>query len=70
MRHKHDTVMKELTYQRFEALLQTGTYNSFEEICLHLGVCPDDMDEVLMRELGCTGNQLYDDYFGNRYKNY
>ena len=62
--------MKEQTYQRFEAMLQTGTYNSFEDICLRLGVAPDDMDETLMRELGCTGMQLYEEYFGNRCKNY
>ena len=62
--------MKDQTYLRFQSLLQTGSYDSFEDICLRLGVCPDDMDELLMRELGCTGMQLFDDYFGIRYKNY
>lgn len=62
--------MKEQIFQRFEAMLQTGSYNSYEDICLRLGVCPDDMDEVLMSELGCNGLQLYDEYFGNRCKNY
>jgi hypothetical protein len=68
--HTKNTVMKERTYQRFEALLQTGSFDSYEDICLRLGVSPDDMDEVLMNELGCPGMQVYDEYFGNRYKNY
>lgn len=62
--------MREMIYKRFEALLETGSYGSFEAICKRLGVSPDDMDEVLIAELGYSGEQVFDDYFGNRCKNY
>ena len=62
--------MNEQIYRRFESLLQTGSFDCFEDICLRLGVCPDDMDELLMHELGSTGTQVFDDYFGIRCKNY
>ena len=58
--------MKEKVYERFASLLETGTCSSFEAVCRRLGVCPDDMDELLFRELGYFGTQVFDDYFGNR----
>ena len=62
--------MRERVYERFESLLESGTFSSYEAICKRLGICPDDMDELLMQELGCTGVQVFDYYFGNRCKNY
>ena len=63
--------MKEKNYNRFATLLESGQFGSFEELCGHMGVCPDDMDDVLMSELGYTGEQVFDNYyFGNRCKNY
>jgi len=61
--------MNNSTYTRFASLLQTGTYNSYEQICRALHVCPDDLDELLFAELGYTGTQLVD-YFGNQQENY
>lgn len=55
--------MKTKTYIRFISLAQTGSYRSYEHICRALHVCPDDLDEYLMKELGYTGTQLVD-YFG------
>ena len=52
-------------YTRFASLLQTGIYSSFESICRALRVCPDDLDELIYSELGCTGRELVD-YFGNQ----
>ena len=62
--------MTEKTYSEFERLLETGGFDSYESICRHLHVCPDDLDETLMKELGYTGEQVFDDYFGIRCKNY
>lgn len=62
--------MKENVYKRFASLLESGTYGSFEAVCRRLGICPDDMDELLLAELGYNGEQVFDDYFGNRCKNY
>lgn len=62
--------MKTTTYRRFASLIQTGSYDSYESICRRLHVCPDDLDEALLSELGYTGSQVFDDYFGNRCKNY
>lgn len=62
--------MKASIYQRFYSLLQTGSYTSYEGICRSLRVCPDDLDELLLNELGYTGMQVFECYFGNRSKNY
>lgn len=62
--------MKENCYEKFAALLESGEFDSYEAVCRHLGVCPDDMDETLMAELGYTGAQVYDEYFGNQCENY
>ena len=56
--------------ERFAGLLESGSCSSYEEACLRLRLCPDDLDEELMHELGYTGEQVFDDYFGNRCKNY
>ena len=57
--------MRTEIYTRFSSLVQTGLYASYEEICRVLHVCPDDLDELLEAELGCSGSQLVD-YFGNQ----
>lgn len=62
--------MRATTYQRFYSLLTSGSYDSYEAICRRLRVCPDDLDEVLMDDLGCTGAQVFDYYFGNPCKIY
>ena len=62
--------MREKVYERFESLLESGTYGSYEAVCRRLHICPDDMDEKLMEELGYSGEQVFDYYFGNRCKNY
>ena len=62
--------MKDKNYTKFAGLLESGEFDSYEAICRHIGVCPDDLDETIMSELGYTGAQVFDDYFGNRCKNY
>jgi hypothetical protein len=62
--------MTEKLYSEFEKLLETGSFHSYEGICRHLHVCPDDLDEALMKDLGYTGQQVFDEYFGIRCKNY
>lgn len=52
--------MKTNVYIRFCSLLQTGLYPSFPSICSRLHVCPDDLDEYLVRELGFCGDELVD----------
>ncbi len=52
--------MKTKTYIRFCSLLQTGLYDSYPAICARLGVCPDDLDEFLLSELGYTGDELFE----------
>ena len=59
-----------MIYTQFATLLESGEFDSYEAICRHLSVCPDDLDEILLAELGYTGDQVFDDYFGNRCKNY
>ncbi|MBR4808852.1 MAG: hypothetical protein IK031_01060 [Bacteroidales bacterium] len=59
--------MSTKVYIRFASLLQTGLYSSYEQICRALRVCPDDLDELLLAELGYTGDQVFD-YFGNTQK--
>ena len=55
--------MKTKTYIRFASLLQTGIYNSYPSICRALGVCPDDLDELLLSETGCAGEELFGTFF-------
>lgn len=62
--------MKNKIYTEFAALLQDGGFDSYEAICRHLKVCPDDLDDTLVNELGYTGEQVFDELFGNRCKNY
>ena len=62
--------MREKNYNEFENLLRTGGAESYEALCRKIKVHPDDLDEVLLRELGYTGEQVFDEYFGNRCKNY
>ncbi|MBQ9462305.1 MAG: hypothetical protein IJU68_01440 [Bacteroidales bacterium] len=62
--------MTEKVYSEFASLLETGRFDSYEAICTQLKVCPDDLDEMLMDELGYTGSEVFDEYFGNRCKNY
>ena len=62
--------MKAKKYSDFEALLQSGEYHSFEAVCRRLRLCPDDLDETLTSELGYTGDEVMEEYFGNRCKNY
>ena len=62
--------MKDKTYYEFAKLLEHGGFDSYEDICRSLGVCPDDLDEILVQELGFCGEQVFDEYFCNRYKNY
>ena len=59
-------IMKDKNYTRFATLLESGEFDSYEAICRRLKVCPDDLDEALMAELGYTGEQVFDYYFGNR----
>ncbi|MBO4670866.1 MAG: hypothetical protein J5640_03375 [Bacteroidales bacterium] len=56
--------MRKNTYPRFASLLEGGSYSSYEAICRALRVCPDDLDELLLGELGCTGSELFNYYFG------
>jgi hypothetical protein len=46
-------------YTRFASFLQTGLYSSYEQICRALHVAPDDLDELLLSNLGYTGDQLF-----------
>jgi len=62
--------MKDNIFEKFATLLQSGEFDSYEAVCRQLRVCPDDMDETIMSELGYTGEQVFDEYFGNRCKNY
>jgi len=62
--------MKEKIYSQFAVLLESGSFDSYEQICGQLRVCPDDLDDTLIKELGYTGQQVFDEYFGNRCKNY
>ena len=62
--------MKEDTYIRFASLLQGGSFSSYEAICRALRVCPDDLDELLVGELGYDGRQGFDYYFGIQCENY
>ena len=62
--------MKDKIQERFATLLESGEFDSYEAICRRLSVCPDDMDEMLLDELGYKGEQVFDEYFGNRCKNY
>ena len=55
--------MNNTVYTRFTSLLQTGSYDSYEQICRVLRTSPDDLDEFIYSELGFTGAQLVD-YFG------
>ena len=55
--------MKTKTYIRFASLLRTGTYSSYPSICRVLGVCPDDLDELLLSELGVRGEELFGAFF-------
>ena len=62
--------MREKVYKQFETLLESGRYSSFESVCRAMGLAPDDVDEFLMAELGYSGEQVFNYYFGNRSKNY
>ena len=62
--------MKERVYKKFEQLLESGRYGSFEAVCRAMWLCPDDVDEFLRAELGYSGEQVFNYYFGNRCKNY
>lgn len=62
--------MREIVYRRFASLLESGSFNSYEAICRTLRVCPDDLDELLFCELGFTGDQLFNYYFGIQSENY
>ena len=55
--------MKTKTYIRFASLLQTGTYPSYPSVCRVLGVCPDELDELLLSELGVRGEELFGAFF-------
>lgn len=67
---QNDGIMTDNVYYAFASLLETGRFDSYEAICRELKVCPDDLDETLVRELGYTGNEVFAEYFGNRCKNY
>lgn len=62
--------MRANTYPRFLSLLEGGSYSSFEAVCRALCAAPDDLDELLQRELGYSGEQVFNYYFGIRCKNY
>ena len=62
--------MREKVYKQFETLLESGRYSSFESVCRAMGLAPDDVDEFLMAELGYSGEQVFNYYFGIRCKNY
>ena len=62
--------MREKVYKQFETLLESGRYSSFESVCRAMGLAPDDVDEFLMAELGYSGEQVFNYYFGNRCKTY
>jgi len=62
--------MENKTYSQFATLLEAGEFDSYEAICRQIKVCPDDLDETLLSELGYTGEEVFDDYFGIRLKNY
>ena len=62
--------MREKVYKQFETLLESGRYSSFESVYRAMGLAPDDVDEFLMAELGYSGEQVFNYYFGNRCKNY
>lgn len=50
--------MKTNVYTRFCSLLQTGLYPSYPSICRRLHVAQDDLDELLLNELGLCGDEL------------
>lgn len=62
--------MRNNTYLRFASLLQSGSFSSYEAICRALRVCPDDLDELLLDELGYDGQQVFNYYFGIQSENY
>lgn len=62
--------MKESLYSEFASHLEMGGFDSYEALCRSMKVCPDDLDEVVLGETGYTGQQVFDEYFGNRCKNY
>ena len=62
--------MRKKTYRRFASLLEGGSYSSYEAICRALRTSPDDLDELLFDELGCTGRELFNYYFGIQYEIY
>jgi len=62
--------MRKNTYRRFESLLEGGSFTSYEAICRALRTSPDDLDELLSDELGFTGEELFNYYFGIQYEIY
>lgn len=53
-------------YEKFAALLETETAKGkdFPALCKLLGVSPVSLEEVLLEELGMTGQEVVDKYFG------
>ena len=58
--------MTEKLLEEFVSLLEAGGFDSYEAVCRKLRVCPDDLDETLLRGIGFTGEEVFDEYFGNR----
>ena len=56
-------------YSRLEEELVSAargeTELSFHDLCRSLHVSPSSLEELLLRELGMTGEDIVDFYFGN-----
>ena len=56
------------TYSRFADFLESGDFRasddnlSFEQVCRKLHVSPFCLDEILMDELGMTGQEIMEVY--------
>ena len=55
-------------YERFGRWLERhgpeDASRGFRAVCREVRVCPPDLDEVLIRETGMSGDEILDIYFG------
>lgn len=77
---KNDNEMftMEKIYERFGVLMESRAVlehpgMDYNGVCRMLRVCPAELEEILWRELGMTGQEVFDaskNSFGNGCKNY
>lgn len=57
-----DNIYREFCVMMTEDRLYEDLSVSYADICRELGVEPSELDELLVRELGYTGEELIEEY--------